>query len=94
MGIWYYGNVASRKMTFTLPADLAAQFLRRVPARDRSRYVSEAIAVRLREREQRLIQACESANANPDVLRIEQDWEKMTDTVDRIDEPWDDTPTR
>ncbi len=44
----------SRKMTFTLPDDLASSFTRRVPARDRSRYVADAIAEKLAEREKRL----------------------------------------
>ena len=36
--------MASRKLTFTLPQDLAAEFLRRVPASSRSDYVAKAIA--------------------------------------------------
>jgi hypothetical protein len=71
--------MATRKMTFTIPEDLAAQFLRRVPSRGRSRYVTEAIATKLGEREERMIQACEVANNNADVLTIEQDWDAMMD---------------
>ena len=85
--------MASRKMTFTLPEDLAGQFLKRVPARDRSRYVSEAIAARLREREEQLIRACEIANSHPDVLAIEKDWEAL-DEADPIEEPWNVASTR
>ncbi len=47
--------MAMRKMTFTLPEDLAARFVRRVPARERSRYLSEALAEKLSERERRKI---------------------------------------
>ena len=79
-------------MTFTIPDDLAAQFLRQVPSRDRSHYVTEALASRLREREKRLIQACEVANNNPDVLSIEQEWDAMMDSVDPIEEPWTNAP--
>ncbi len=79
--------MASRKMTFTLPEDVAAQFLRRVPARERSRYVTEAIAAKLREREERMIRACEVANNDPGLLAIEQDWDAIDET-DRIEEPW------
>jgi hypothetical protein len=86
--------MASRKMTFTIPDDVVAQFLRRVPARDRSRYVAEAIAARLREREERLIRACEAANENPDVLAIEKEWDAMADTTDRVEEPWNVAPAR
>lgn len=83
--------MASKKMTFTLPEDLARQFVRRVPARDRSRYVTEAIAARLRERDERLIRACEAANRDPDVLAIEQEWDALPDDVA---EPWSDAPAR
>jgi len=33
-----------RKMTFSVPEPLAVQFLHRVASRDRSRFVSEALA--------------------------------------------------
>jgi ubiquinone biosynthesis protein UbiJ len=86
--------MASRKMTFTIPDDVAARFLRRVPARDRSRYVAEAIAARLREREERMIQACEAANQGAEVLAVEQDWDALADPADRIEEPWHNGPAR
>jgi ubiquinone biosynthesis protein UbiJ len=86
--------MANRKMTFTIPENLAAQFLRRVPARHRSRYVTEAIATKLCEREERMIQACEIANNCADVLTIEQDWDATMDKTDRIEEPWNIAPTR
>ena len=86
--------MASRKMTFTIPEDLASQFLHHVTARDRSRYVSEAIAAKLREREQRMIRACEVANGDAEVLAIEKEWETMVDKADRIEEPWNGAPTR
>lgn len=80
--------MAQRKMTFTIPEDLAALFLHRIPAQDRSRYVAEAISARLREQEERMIQSCVVANNTADVLAIEQEWDSVTDTVDRIQEPW------
>lgn len=86
--------MANRKMTFTIPEDLASQFLRRVPARNRSRYVTEAIAARLQEREERMIRSCEAANHNADVLAIEQDWDAAADQADRIEEPWNIAPAR
>lgn len=78
-------------MTFTLPEEVAAQLLRSVPARDRSRYVTQAIAGKLEEREQRLIRACEAANADPEVQQIEAGWEACRDG---IAEPWSDAPPR
>lgn len=81
-------------MTFTIPEEIANQFLRRVPARARSGYVTEAILAKLREREQQMIRACETANNDADVLAIERDWDAMTDEKDRIEEPWTIAPPR
>ena len=78
-------------MTFTLPDDLAGKFLRAVPGRDRSRYVAEAIATKLREREERLIRACEVANGDAEVRAIEEEWDALPDPVA---EPWTDAPPR
>ena len=50
MAFWHYGVMAVRKMTFSVPEQLAMQFLRSVASRDRSRFVSEAMAARLEER--------------------------------------------
>ena len=83
--------MASRKMTFTIPETLAGQLLKRVPARDRSRYVTEAIAAKLQQREEQLIRACEIANSDADLLAIERDWEALPD---KIVEPRTDAPAR
>ncbi len=83
--------MASRKMTFTLPEDIAAQLLRRVPPRDRSQYVTQAITAKLREREERLIRSCEVANADQEVRAIEEEWEALRDD---IAETWSDAPAR
>ena len=37
-------------------------------------------------REDRMMRACEIANADPDVLNIEQEWDRLRDAVDRIEE--------
>ena len=83
--------MAARKMTFTLPEDLATRFVRRVPARDRSRYVALAIAEKLAEREKRLIRACDIVNEDPEIRKIEKEFDALTD---EITEPWEDTPSR
>ena len=83
--------MAARKMTFTLPEDLAARFTKRVPARDRSRYVAAALAEKLSEREKRLIRACEIVNADPAVREIEEEFDALKDP---IAEPWENGPTR
>jgi hypothetical protein len=83
--------MANRKMTFTLPEDLASSFSRRVPARERSRYIAIALADKLAEREKRLIHACEIANQDPEVREIEQDFDALTDAMP---EPWEDAAAR
>jgi hypothetical protein len=78
--------MATRKMTFSIPESLASSFSRRVPARDRSRYVAEAIADKLAEREKRLISACEIANQDVDVREIEREFDVLADAMP---EPWE-----
>jgi hypothetical protein len=80
----YYGTMATRK-TFSVPEPLAAQLLRRVASRDRSRFVSEAVAPRLEERDVALIRACEIANQDPDVAEIEKEFDGIRD---EMAEPW------
>lgn len=80
--------MASRKLTFTLPGELATEFLRRVPPNSRSQYVAAAIAAKLREREKQLIRACEVANHSADVLDIETSLDALEDPADRVQEPW------
>jgi hypothetical protein len=78
-------------MTFTLPDELATSFTKRIPARDRSRYVADAIADKLAEREKRLILACEIANQDPEVREIEREFDALTDAMP---EPWEDAAAR
>ena len=72
-------------MTFSVPEPLAAQFLRRVPSRDRSRFVTEALVARLAERDLQLIRACDAANEDLDVAEIEREFDGIGDP---IPEPW------
>ena len=74
-------------MTFSLPVALAAKFIKRVSARDRSRYVAEALAARLRGRAPMLAGAAEMANRSHEVRAIEQEFEKLENEPA---EPWDD----
>ena len=85
MAFWYYGFMATRKMTFSVPEQLAVQLLRRVASRDRSRFVSEAVAARLEERDAALIRACEIANQDMDVAEIEKELDGLSD---EMAEPW------
>ena len=68
-------------MTFSIPDALASSFARRVPARDRSRYVAEAIAEKLAERDKLLIRACEIANQDSDVREIEREFDELADDL-------------
>ncbi|MEZ5398980.1 MAG: hypothetical protein R2729_04870 [Bryobacteraceae bacterium] len=68
-------------MTFSVPEQLAARFLRRVPSRDRSRFVSEALAARLEGDEAALIRACELANQDPEVTEIEKELDGLGDGI-------------
>lgn len=77
--------MAVRKMTFSVPEPLAGQFLRRVASRDRSRFVSEALAARLAERDLDLIRACEIANQDDDVIELEKELDRIPD---EMTEPW------
>ena len=77
--------MASRKMTFTLPEELAVQFLRQIPSRDRSRYVAQALSDKLAARERQLIRACEIANQVPDLAALEREFNLLPDD---IREPW------
>lgn len=74
-----------RKMTFSVPDPLAAEFLRSVASRDRSRFVSEALAARLRERDLELVRACEIANQDREAVEIEKEFDAIRD---EMAEPW------
>jgi hypothetical protein len=78
-------------MTFSLPLDLANQLVKRVPARERSRFLAQVLEKGLRESDESLIRSCLSANEDPDVKAIEQEWDEIRDA---IEEPWSDAPAR
>jgi metal-responsive CopG/Arc/MetJ family transcriptional regulator len=83
--------MAMRKMTFTLPEQIANQFVKRVPAQSRSRFVADALSQRLDSEEKHLIRACEAANQDLDVQAIEREMDALTD---EIAEPWIDSSAR
>jgi hypothetical protein len=67
--------MATRKITFTLPEEVARQFLRRVPSRERSKYLAEALREKLSAHDGLLIQACRVANNDPKVRAIEEEFD-------------------
>jgi hypothetical protein len=77
--------MAARKMTFSIPDALAREFLRSVPARERSHYVAEAVAARLRKQDDALIRACGVANRDEDLLAMEREFDVIGCD---IAEPW------
>ena len=81
--------MASKKMTFSFPEELADRFTRRVPAQDRSRYMAEALSEKLGRREHELRQACRAANADPDIAAMEDEFDRIDND---ITEPWNDAP--
>ncbi|MGD0695141.1 MAG: hypothetical protein ABSB82_09835 [Terriglobia bacterium] len=83
--------MASQKVTFSLPETLVTQFVRRVPARQRSRYVAEALAWKLKERDRLLARACDIANRSREVRNVEREFDLLSDG---IAEPWDDSNSR
>jgi hypothetical protein len=88
---WYYGSMAAIKMTFSVPDELAKKFVKRVPARERSRFLAMALDKSLKQEDNALVRACLAANENPDVLAIEKEWDAISD---RIAEPWTSVPTK
>jgi hypothetical protein len=85
MAFWHYGARATKKMTFSVPEPLAVDFLRRVASRDRSHFVSEALAARLKECDLELIRACEIANRDVDAAETEKEFDLIRD---EMAEPW------
>ncbi len=79
-----------RKMTFTIPEELALQFTRRVAPSRRSRYVSDALQASLRQRDEMIKAACLAANGDPETRQIQADFDALPDAVT---ESWHDEPT-
>jgi hypothetical protein len=76
-----------RKMTFTIPDEVAKPFLRAVPSTLRSKFVTDALRKTLKDREAALIAACDAVNADPELNALVDDWQAANDP---IAEPWDE----
>ena len=81
--------MAARKMTFSLPLELAGRLVKRVPARERSSFLACVLEKSLLEEDEALIRSCLSANQDADAKVLEQEWGKIRDA---IEEPWSDAP--
>jgi hypothetical protein len=73
--------MGSKKMTFSIPEDVAQKFVRRVPARERSKYLAQALSEKLSARERQLAAACKAANEDPEVRAIEEEFDAITDEI-------------
>jgi hypothetical protein len=83
--------MARRKMTFTIPDDIATPFLRVVPSARRSKFVADALKKSLQEREAALIAACDAVNADSALNKLVDEWQAVNDP---IEEPWDESTAR
>ena len=83
--------MAARKMTFSLPLELAERLVKRVPARERSSFLARVLEKSLLEEDEALIRSCLSANQDPEGKLIEQEWDEIREV---IVEPWSDAPSR
>lgn len=80
--------MAMRKMTFTIPDEIAAAFLRSVPSARRSKFVADALRQTLNDRQASLIAACDAVNADPQLSAVVDEWQAAGDPVQ---EPWDES---
>lgn len=83
--------MAMRKMTFTIPEEVAAPFLRVVPSARRSKFVADALRRSLKDRESALAAACDAVNEDAKLNKLVDDWQSINDP---IEEPWDDAAAR
>jgi len=83
--------MAARKMTFSLPLELADRLVKRVPARERSSFLACVLEKSLLEEDDALIRSCLSANQDTEAKVIEQEWDEIRDA---IEEPWSDAPAQ
>jgi len=77
----------TRKMTFTLPEEVASSFVRAIGPSRRSKFVADAVQAQLRERDRLLMEARIAANNDPETLKIEREVAALPDTVT---EDWDE----
>jgi hypothetical protein len=67
----------TRKMTFTLPEEVVAQFTRAVAPSRRSRYVAEALQARLRDRDALFEAACDVLDGDADLEQLDREMDLL-----------------
>ena len=80
-----------RKMTFTIPDEVAKPFLLAIPSTRRSKFVADALRRTLKDREDSLIAACDAVNADTALNAVVDEWQAVSDP---IEEPWDESAAR
>jgi len=75
--------MAITRMTLALPTELAQQLVSRVPVRDRSRFIAEALKKSLREQEA-LVRSCRLANRDRDAKAIEEEWDQIRGGIESL----------
>ena len=83
--------MAVRKMTFSIPEAIARKFVGRVPARKRSKYLTEALEQKLSDQDEDFVRACRQANADADSSAVEKEMEGIED---EIEDPWEPSSSR
>jgi len=83
--------MAMRKMTFTIPNEVARLFLLAVPSTRRSKFVADALRRTLKDQEDALIAACDAVNTDPTLNALVDEWQAVNDP---IEEPWDESAAR
>ena len=73
--------MAAIEITLSLPEPVARTLVKRVPARERSKFLARAIEGSLRCQESALAQACIAANRDPKSKALENDWDHVPDEV-------------
>jgi len=79
MVLWYYGLMATKKMTFTFPEEMAVSFIRRVGPSRRSKFVVEAVAAKMHEREAAFEAACDALEGNAALASLASDMDALND---------------
>jgi len=69
------------RQTFTVPDDVFRRFAALVPSRKRSAIVSTLLDQEARRRETELARACDSANADAGLAKLEAEFQDLEDTV-------------
>jgi hypothetical protein len=74
------------RQTFTFPEEVFRRFAALVPGGQRSAVIAKLLDEECRRREENLAKACNAANRDAQLLELEQDFQKLEDTVS---EPFD-----